>query len=240
MKKKIIYGLLFAVAMVTASSSFVSCKDYEGDDYAGLRDKMIASEVNAQTTLDELIRLQLATVQDQLNSLAQTLSKVGTDAQKNAYADYQNRLNQLLTDFNNAKTLEEKMAIMGKLNKLISEMDGIGTATGTVMPNAVDIILAYWGDSLRTAYTNAYNADLLSKDNKYRLDTLTNRADNLFNRANYLADSALQVATNYIINNLLAKMDSTHKADINNLDSLMKGSVCLLSSKYPTVALRTG
>lgn len=34
MKKKIIYGLLFAVAMVTASSSFVSCKDYEGDDHA--------------------------------------------------------------------------------------------------------------------------------------------------------------------------------------------------------------
>ena len=39
MKKKIIYGLLFAVAMVTASSSFVSCKDYEGDDYRELKEK---------------------------------------------------------------------------------------------------------------------------------------------------------------------------------------------------------
>ena len=39
MKKKIIYGLLFAVAMVTASSSFVSCKDYEGDNYAELREQ---------------------------------------------------------------------------------------------------------------------------------------------------------------------------------------------------------
>ncbi len=34
MKKKIINGLLFAVAMVAATSSFVSCKDYEGDNYA--------------------------------------------------------------------------------------------------------------------------------------------------------------------------------------------------------------
>jgi len=42
MKKKLIYGLLFAVAMVTASSSFVSCKDYEGDDYAGLKEENLS------------------------------------------------------------------------------------------------------------------------------------------------------------------------------------------------------
>ena len=44
MKKKIIYGLLFAVAMVTASSSFVSCKDYEGDDYAHWQEKNASLE----------------------------------------------------------------------------------------------------------------------------------------------------------------------------------------------------
>ena len=50
MKKKIIYGLLFAVAMVTASSSFVSCKDYEGDNYAELREENadLRSYLNAQ------------------------------------------------------------------------------------------------------------------------------------------------------------------------------------------------
>ena len=42
MKKKIIYGLLFAVAMVTASSSFVSCKDYEGDDLAQLKEENLS------------------------------------------------------------------------------------------------------------------------------------------------------------------------------------------------------
>ena len=39
MKKKIINGLLFAVALVAATSSFVSCKDYNGDNYAELQEK---------------------------------------------------------------------------------------------------------------------------------------------------------------------------------------------------------
>jgi len=55
MKKKIIYGLLFAVAMVTASSSFVSCKDYEGDDYALLKEKNAA--------LEEYLNAQIAAIQ---------------------------------------------------------------------------------------------------------------------------------------------------------------------------------
>ena len=42
MKKKIINGLLFAVALVAATSSFVSCKDYEGDNYAELNEKCTA------------------------------------------------------------------------------------------------------------------------------------------------------------------------------------------------------
>ena len=50
MKKKIIYGLLLAVAMVTATSSFVSCKDYEGDDYAALNEKY--------TSLEEALKWQ--------------------------------------------------------------------------------------------------------------------------------------------------------------------------------------
>ena len=51
MKKKIIYGLLFAVAMVTASSSFVSCKDYEGDDSAQWKEENLSlrEALNQQT-----------------------------------------------------------------------------------------------------------------------------------------------------------------------------------------------
>ena len=54
MKKKIIYGLLLAVAMVTASSSFVSCKDYEGDDYAALTEKNAALEAYLNSQIQAL------------------------------------------------------------------------------------------------------------------------------------------------------------------------------------------
>ena len=40
MKKKIINGLLFAAALVVASSSFVSCKDYEGDNIAQQQEEL--------------------------------------------------------------------------------------------------------------------------------------------------------------------------------------------------------
>ena len=54
MKKKIIYGLLLAVAMVTASSSFVSCKDDEGDDYAALTEKNAGLEAYLNSQIQGL------------------------------------------------------------------------------------------------------------------------------------------------------------------------------------------
>lgn len=54
MKKKIIYGLLFAVAMVTATSSFVSCKDYEGDDYARLEERTASLEAALAWQLSQI------------------------------------------------------------------------------------------------------------------------------------------------------------------------------------------
>ena len=56
MKKKIIYGLLLAVAMVTASSSFVSCKDYEGDNLAGEQERI--------ASLAELVEQQRIALQN--------------------------------------------------------------------------------------------------------------------------------------------------------------------------------
>ena len=61
MKKKIIYGLLFAVAMVTASSSFVSCKDYEGDDYAKLQEQNLTLKDALQKQIDGMSAYALKT-----------------------------------------------------------------------------------------------------------------------------------------------------------------------------------
>ena len=61
MKKKIIYGLLFAVAMVTASSSFVSCKDYEGDDYANLKEQNLTLKKALQDQIEAMSLYALKT-----------------------------------------------------------------------------------------------------------------------------------------------------------------------------------
>jgi intein-encoded DNA endonuclease-like protein len=68
MKKKIINGLLFAAALVVASSSFVSCKDYEGDDYARLQ--------TASDYADAVLESQL---QAQLTAMQAALNQCGTD-----------------------------------------------------------------------------------------------------------------------------------------------------------------
>lgn len=84
MKKKIIYGLLLAVSMVTASSSFVSCKDYEGDNYAELRERDASL---AQVLEQQKIALQNCStncanqrqlLQNQLNNLENKVTALTT------------------------------------------------------------------------------------------------------------------------------------------------------------------
>ena len=55
MKKKIINGLLFAVALVAATSSFVSCKDYNGDNYAELQEKYLTLQAAFEQQVDAAI-----------------------------------------------------------------------------------------------------------------------------------------------------------------------------------------
>ena len=49
MKKKIINGLLLVAAIVVATSTFVSCKDYDGDTYAELREQIAAQDASLQS-----------------------------------------------------------------------------------------------------------------------------------------------------------------------------------------------
>ena len=239
MKKKIIYGLLLAVAMVTATSSFVSCKDYEGDDLAAIRERIAIDGINSQATLDELIKTQLSLSQAQLESLIEAINNLKADdpmkQTAGSQADgYQNQLAQLQQDYQNASTIAEKVAILNRLTQLLASLNGTAGATpGTVaVPSATEVIIAMWGDSLYNAYhwaDSAYRraqilsdsikntlkianqADALSKDNAYRLDTLKLRADQLFKEAKSYTDQATLNMYNNIMNQLLAKItkDST-------------------------------
>ena len=239
MKKKIIYGLLLAVAMVTATSSFVSCKDYEGDDLAAIRERIAIDGINSQATLDELIKTQLSLSQAQLESLIEAINNLKADDPMKQTAGtqadgYQNQLAQLQQDYQNASTIAEKVAILNRLTQLLASLNGTAGATpGTVaVPSATEVIIAMWGDSLYNAYhwaDSAYRraqilsdsikntlkianqADALSKDNAYRLDTLKLRADQLFKEAKSYTDQATLNMYNKIMNQLLAKItkDST-------------------------------
>ena len=236
MKKKIIYGLLLAVAMVTATSSFVSCKDYEGDDLAAIRERIAIDGINSQATLDELIKTQLSLSQAQLESLMEALNnwkpqsqtekdqKDGADQERQKL---QAQLDALQNEYKNASTIAEKVAILNKLTQLLANLNGTaGSTPGAVaLPSSTEIIIAMWGDSLYKAYHWADSAyrraqilsdsikatDALSKENKYRLDTLSLRAYKLFNDAKTYTDQATLNMYNNIMNQLLAKItkDST-------------------------------
>ena len=160
MKKKIINGLLSAVLLVAATSSFVSCKDYEGDDYARLHDELAAATINSMTTIDELIRLQQAQIQYQINNLFSVLENIyGSDKAKELTGAQQKRLDDLMGQYKNATTAAEKMAILSEMNKLLMQTTGTDPDQQTdPVPSATESIILMWGDSLRTAYANAYNA----------------------------------------------------------------------------------
>ena len=242
MKKKIIYGLLLAVAMVTATSSFVSCKDYEGDDLAAIRERIAIDGINSQATLDELIKTQLSLSQAQLESLMEALNnwkpqsqteqgqKDGADQERQKL---QAQLDALQNEYKNASTIAEKVAILNKLTQLLANLNGTaGSTPGAVaLPSSTEIIIAMWGDSLYKAYHWADSAyrraqilsdsikatDALSKENKYRLDTLSLRAYQLFNDAKTYTDQATLNMYNNIMNQLLAKMTKDSLAIYNKI-----------------------
>ena len=105
MKKKIINGLLFAAALVTATSSFVSCKDYEGDNYAELQEKYatLQDAFNAQVKAmgdyvlttryenemgvdDPGVNLAKNTIRKRLSDLEKDTASLAKRIQKNAEA----------------------------------------------------------------------------------------------------------------------------------------------------------
>ena len=224
MKKKIIYGLLFAVAMVTASSSFVSCKDYEGDDYAHWQEGLAANGFNDRTSLKEIIAFQIKTLRYELtNALGNSDNGNYTDAQIQQWlADLAAIENGLPAD----PSVSQLIAALNDLNKLAS--------SASIVNESLKGIRYAWSDSLKAAFDTASMAyhkadsalalairDSMRNDTlSNRIDTLTKRADSLFQRANELADSALKKADS-ILN---ARIDSLKKNDSamkKTLDSLI-------------------
>ena len=182
MKKKIIYGLLFAVAMVTASSSFVSCKDYEGDDYAGLKEQNLKLADALQKQIDGMSAYALKTdLKDWAlkSDLKDWLLKSDYKAIEDT-TELHKWVDAIQASVNALKNDSVK-----KYADLIQQNNRLITSIGDTLHQFVFA----WGDDLATALANAGKAKqiALSYDN----DTLRwAEAERLAKEADLIADSA--------------------------------------------------
>ena len=155
MKKKIIYGLLFAVAMVTASSSFVSCKDYEGDDYAHWQEKNASLEDalrKQQQALDKyLLRSDYKAIED-------------TTALHNWLLALQNRFGNYLLK-SDYKAIEDTMPLHNAIVALNTALNNLikVTAQDTARWNSYQNQIKVTAED--TARWNAYKSEITKINN---------------------------------------------------------------------------
>ena len=143
MKKKIINGLLFAVAMVAATSSFVSCKDYNGDNYAELQEKYLTMQAAFN---DQVEAMKKYVLQQQYDS------EVGKDY--NHVKTIQQRLIDLETDTAAlAKRISDNdIAIKKALAEAKEEIMGFAKRDSQRLAN---LVCPIWGDDLDEAISKA-------------------------------------------------------------------------------------
>ena len=166
MKKKIINGLLFAVALVAATSSFVSCKDYEGDNYAELNEKYTALQA---AYLAQVSAMQDYVLTSRYNSetgySAAELAAAGTiKARLDDLEDYQESLeNDSFPKY--AKLIHENNLAIAKaqglaerdsayLRSLLAGWDNGGTL-GDMVAEAAGLLTALKSDTAK--YNFAYD-----------------------------------------------------------------------------------
>ena len=192
MKKKIINGLLFAVALVAATSSFVSCKDYEGDNYAELNEKytalqaaylaqvsamqdyVLTSRYNSETGYSAAELAAKGTIKKRLDDLEKDTASLAARiaANNKAIATAQGLaerdsayLRSLLKGWDNG----------GKLGDMVAEAAGLLTAlkSDTAKYNfAYDTLSTYykqWNEAVKVAdsawnFVNKGKVNVLGKD----------------------------------------------------------------------------
>lgn len=222
MKKKIINGLLFAVALVAATSSFVSCKDYEGDNYAEFQEKYatLLQAYNAQVKAMQDYVLT-SRYNDETGYSAAELAAKGTikkrldDLEKDT-ASLAKRIADNNIAIKKAQALAEKDSAM--LHKLVKAWgDDLDYAVG----KAAEVLATVANDSAKwnaTSETVSANAEKWTE----AYDSIAKRSKE-WNRAVEVANSAY----NFIYDNykgefksLQELIDAYDKADKELADSI--------------------
>lgn len=175
MKKKIINGLLFAVALVAATSSFVSCKDYEGDNYAEFQEKYatLLQAYNAQVKAmqDYVLKTTFDETVGEINGKIDEINKETgySAAELAAKGTIKKRLDEL------EKDTASLAARIQKNNEAIASLG-----------DDLDEFILLWGDNLADAYKNVGKAKQIALS--YDADTAAiNRA---IEHAQDIADKA--------------------------------------------------
>ena len=160
MKKKIINGLLFAVALVAATSSFVSCKDYEGDNYAELNEKY--------ATLKDAYDKQVQAMQDYVLTTRYNAETGYSAAELSSKGTIKARLD----------ALEEDTASLAA--RILANNQAIQTANGLITDLRTDLTTAQGDITDLQADVTTLQGDLATLNST--VVTLSNTVTDLTNR----------------------------------------------------------
>ena len=164
MKKKIINGLLFAVALVAATSSFVSCKDYNGDNYAELQEKYLTLQAAFEKQVDAMGNYVLLTesgwTRNELatKTIKDRLAQLGIDV--NNYTDTQ--IANLKTELQN--WTNQKLADYVTQNELTIGLANTLNSANGYTDNQIAGLKELWGPQLQKAVAAAEVVEANSAD----------------------------------------------------------------------------
>lgn len=189
MKKKIINGLLFAVALVAATSSFVSCKDYDADNYNELQAKY--------ASLQDAFNKQVAAMQDYVLTTRYNDETGYSAAELAAKGTIKKRLDDLEKDTaslaqrisDNNLAIKKAQALAEKDSTLLHKLVlAWGTDLDVAIGKAAEVLATVANDSAK--WNEAYDSIAkLSKNWNEAYDSIANRSKE-WNKAVELAEKA--------------------------------------------------
>ena len=162
MKKKIINGLLFAVVLVAATSSFVSCKDYDG--YNELNEKYL--------TLQDAFNKQVAAMNDYVLT-----SKYNQEVGAN-YDVNKGTIKARLDEIEDELDPSDPTSLAWQVHKNSEAIASLG--------DTLHQFVFMWGDDLKSALTNAGKAKQIALS----YDTDTAKINQAIKNAQDIADKA--------------------------------------------------
>ena len=241
MKKKIINGLLIAVVLVAATSSFVSCKDYDADNYNELQAKYLS--------LQDAFDKQVAAMKDYVLTSRYDAETGYSAAELAAKGTIKKRLDDLESDYTTLNTKfnnELDPTKVGSLAYQIAQNNiAIATAQGLAERDSAYLrsLLAGWdnGGTLGDMVSEAAGllTALKSDTAKYKFayDTLStyyqkwNEAVKLANQASQFIGANVKVQGKEVsslqdmanaYDNAIADMQADIKALQDDIKNLMK------------------